>query len=94
MNLWFATYGSLLKVWLREQDLNLWPSGYEPDELPTAPSRDNNMVDRAGFEPAKAEPADLQSAPFSHSGTYPNKMELETGLEPATSSLQVRCSTS
>ena len=23
-----------------EQDLNLRPSGYEPDELPTAPSRD------------------------------------------------------
>ena len=26
--------------WLREEDSNLWPSGYEPDELPTAPSRD------------------------------------------------------
>jgi hypothetical protein len=29
------------------------------------------LVDGAGFEPAKAEPADLQSAPFSHSGTHP-----------------------
>ncbi len=29
------------------------------------------MVARAGFEPAKAEPADLQSAPFGRSGISP-----------------------
>ncbi len=29
------------------------------------------MVGRTGFEPVKAEPADLQSAPFGHFGTYP-----------------------
>ncbi len=31
-----------------------------------------NMVEGDGFEPSKAEPADLQSAPFGHSGTPPN----------------------
>ncbi len=29
------------------------------------------MVVREGFEPSKAEPADLQSAPFGHSGISP-----------------------
>ncbi len=32
---------------------------------------ENLMVERGGFEPPKAEPADLQSAPFDHSGTSP-----------------------
>ena len=29
------------------------------------------MVEERGFEPLKATPADLQSAPFDHSGTPP-----------------------
>ena len=31
----------------------------------------SSMVERGGFEPPKAEPADLQSAPFDRSGTSP-----------------------
>ena len=34
-------------------------------------SRKTKMVEREGFEPSKALPADLQSAPFGHSGTSP-----------------------
>ena len=33
------------------------------------------MVEGGGFEPPKAEPADLQSAPFGRSGTPPKKIE-------------------
>ena len=51
------------------------------------------MVEGDGFEPSKAEPADLQSAPFGHSGTPPNfyaislikeKMVPTTGIELVT----------
>ena len=31
------------------------------------------MVEGGGFEPPKAEPSDLQSDPFGHSGTPPIK---------------------
>ena len=41
------------------------------------------LVDRGGFEPPKSVTADLQSAPFGRSGTYP-WVELVKGLEPAT----------
>jgi hypothetical protein len=32
------------------------------------------MVEGEGFEPSKAEPSDLQSDPFGHSGTPPQVM--------------------
>ena len=59
------------------------------------------MVGRDGFEPSKSLTADLQSAPFGHSGTYPHLlrcprllwMELAKGIEPPTCWLQISCST-
>lgn len=36
------------------------------------------MVEGEGFEPSKAEPADLQSDPFGHSGTPPMLARLRT----------------
>ena len=39
------------------------------------------MVEEAGFEPTKAEPSDLQSDPFNHSGTPPiNRVEYDVLL--------------
>ena len=48
-------------------DSNPRSLGYEPNDLATGLPR-NKLVGGDGFEPSKAEPADLQSAPFSHSG--------------------------
>ena len=48
-----------------------------PTSYQTAPPRAINLFDSKesvggeGFEPSKAEPTDLQSAPFGHSGTHP-----------------------
>ena len=48
-----------------------------------------SLVEGDGFEPSKSSTTDLQSAPFGHSGTPPQKlfkkkMEPTMGLEPAT----------
>ncbi len=43
------------------------------------------MVVGEGFEPSKAVPADLQSAPFGHSGTPPKLLMVPTtGVELVT----------
>jgi hypothetical protein len=39
--------------------------------MPLSPTWNSRVVERGGFEPPKASPADLQSAPFGHSGTSP-----------------------
>ena len=51
--------------------------------------RVEGLVGEGGFEPPKASPTDLQSAPFGHSGIPPDtqyeiQVELVDGLEPPT----------
>ena len=43
----------------------------------------NDMVEGVGFEPTKAKPADLQSAPFDHFGIPPEMVDAD-GIEPPT----------
>ncbi len=45
-------------------------SAWKAEVLPLNYTR-KFVVEGAGFEPAKAEPSDLQSDPFGHSGTPP-----------------------
>lgn len=53
---------------------------------PNSGSNCYSVVGRDGFEPSKSLTADLQSAPFGRSGTYPYSfcLELVIGIEPTT----------
>ena len=46
------------------------------------------MVEGEGFEPSKAEPSDLQSDPFGHSGTPPLKEVALSGKDRSLSILK------
>jgi hypothetical protein len=62
----FLTANLLLKTYLLT---NLPTQALHHPIWPTTPEK---LVEGGGFEPPKAEPADLQSAPFDRSGTPPN----------------------
>ena len=57
--------------WSGKRDSNPRPRAWKARALPTELFPQTKLVEREGFEPSKASPADLQSAPFGHSGTSP-----------------------
>ena len=66
--------------WSGKRDSNSRPSAWKADALPIElfppgfpSSQGHNVVEGGGFEPPKALPTDLQSVPFSHSGTPPRE---------------------
>ena len=64
-------------VWCGKQDLNLHEVNPHKNlnlarlPIPPFPQKVEHVVDGDGFEPSKSATADLQSAPFGHSGTHP-----------------------
>ena len=67
--------------WSGRRDSNSRPSPWQGDALPLSHFR--KLVEGDGFEPSKAQLADLQSVPFGHSG-IPPYLELAIGVEPTT----------
>ena len=49
------------------------------------------MVEGGGFEPPKAEPTDLQSAPFDRSGTPPKNVKIFISLVISTQFIAKYC---
>ena len=82
-----------------EPTLSAWKAEVLPLNYTRAPLYDGNaqnLVEGVGFEPTKAEPADLQSAPFDRSGTPPERklpiiFSLPTHVKPRRSPTRGTC---
>ena len=72
-------------VWCGKQDLNLHEVNPHKNlnlarlPIPPFPQKVEHVVDGDGFEPSKSVTADLQSAPFGHSGTHPCRRQTLKG---------------
>ena len=71
-------------IWLREQDLNLWPLGYEPNELPSCSIPRYNVAEEKGFEPLRRlhDLPVFKTGPFNQTWVF-LRMVPKAGLEPA-----------
>ena len=63
---------NLPRGWSGRRDSNPRPLAWKANALPTELLPQKSSVGGDGFEPPKSKTADLQSAPFGHSGIRPD----------------------